>query len=288
MQARGRVAQALLPAAQALLPAQGRLPGPWRETIGSVVKQRIREWLASAGYVVFNTRATECYARDSLFTANNHHFQDDANFRAAYARGVKAANGADPHMQWRMHVALWAAGAAARLAGDFVECGVNAGFASSAIMQRLDWGATGKRFYLIDTFSGPVLKQYSREELARGRESIAEQAIAKGAYVTDLERVRANYQEWPNVEIVQGVVPDILPQPGIGRVAFLHIDMNCAYPERAALEYFWDKLTPGAMVLFDDYAYFGNEALAKAIDAAAAGLDTEVLSLPTGQGLIVR
>ena len=203
---------------------------------------------------MFNTRAPGCYARDSLFTANNHRFQDDPAFKAAYARGVKASAGADPHMQWRVHVALWAASTAARVPGDFVECGVNAGFVSSAIMQRLDWAKIGKRFYLIDTFSGPILSQYSREEIDGGRGRVAEKAIAKGAYVTDLERVRANYAEWPNVEIVQGAVPGVLPPLGIGRVAFLHIDMNCAYPERAALEYFWDRLAPGAMALFDDYA----------------------------------
>jgi len=252
------------------------------------VRDWIRKWLASAGYVVFNTRAPGCYARDSLFTANNHHFEDDPAFQAAYARGVQASAGADPHMQWRVHVALWAAGAATRVPGDFVECGVNAGFFSSAIMQRLDWAKIGKRFYLIDKFSGPVFSQYSREEVDGGRGRAAQEALAKGAYVMDLERVRANYAEWPNVEIVQGAVPSVLPSLSIERVAFLHIDMNCAYPERAALEYFWDRLAPGAMVLFDDYAYFGNHALTQAIDAAAASLGAEVLSLPTGQGLIVK
>jgi hypothetical protein len=238
--------------------------------------------------VVFNTRAPGCYARDSLFTANNHRFQDDPAFRVAYARGVAAGAGADPHMQWRVHVALWAAAAAARVPGDFVECGVNAGFISSAIMKSLDWAKIGKRFYLIDTFGGPLFAQYSAEELAVGRGRVAQEALTKGAYVTDLARVRANYAEWPNVEIVQGAVPGVLPSVGVGRVAFLHIDMNCAYPERAALEFFWDRLTPGGMVLFDDYAYFGNDPLKAAIDSAAASLGAEVLSLPTGQGLIVK
>jgi hypothetical protein len=238
--------------------------------------------------VVFNTQSTGCYARDSLFTANNHHFQDHPAFQAAYARGVQASAGADPRMEWRVHVALWAACIAARVPGDFVECGVNAGFVSSAIMRRLDWAKTGKRFYLIDTFSGPVLSQYSREEIDGGRGRVAEEAVARGAYVTDLERVRANYAEWPNVQIVPGAVPGVLSSLRIDRVAFLHIDMNCAYPERAALEYFWDRIAQGGMVLFDDYAYFGNEALAQAIDCAAGSLGAEVLSLPTGQGLMVK
>jgi hypothetical protein len=244
--------------------------------------------LGRAGYVVFNTRSRDYYARDSLFTSNNDSFRDDPKFQAAYARRVKASGGVDPQMEWRVHLALWAARTAVGLEGDFVECGVNAGFVSSAIMQSLSRGAIEKRFYLIDTFSGPVLTQYSQAEVSQGRLHVAEKALASGAYVTNLERVRYNYAEWPNVEVVQGVVPQVLPALAIENVAFLHLDMNCAYPERAALEYFWDRLSPNAMVLLDDYAYFGNDSLKHAIDSAAAALGTEVLSLPTGQGLIVK
>jgi hypothetical protein len=54
---------------------------------------------------------------------------------------------------------------ALRVEGDFVECGVNAGFVTSAILKTLEWNALGCS-YLIDTFSGPVLTQYSEEEVA--------------------------------------------------------------------------------------------------------------------------
>jgi hypothetical protein len=248
----------------------------------------IRSLLGSFGYAVFNTRSEGCYARDGLFTYHSAHFRSDPAFQAAYARGVKASHAVDPRMEWRLHVALWVAGAALRTAGDFVECGVNAGFVSSAIMQHLHWERVAKRFYLIDTFNGPVLTQYSSDEIREGRRDIAEEAVKRGAYVTDLERVQANYAEWPNTHIVQGTVPDVLPSTGIESVAFLHLDMNCAYPERAALEYFWDLLSPGAMVLLDDYAYFGNRLQAEAIDQAARPLGAKVLALPTGQGLIMK
>ena len=240
------------------------------------------------GYAVFHPRSREHYARDGLFTVHNQSFRTDPAFQQAYARGVQAGEGVDPQMEWRVHVALWVARNAVRVPGDFVECGVNAGFVSSAIMQHLDWGRTAKRFYLVDTFSGPVVTQFSPNEVGLGRLRLAEDAISRGAYVTDLERVQANFAEWPNVEVVQGAVPSVLPGLGIRTVAFLHLDMNCAYPERAALEHFWSFLSPGAMVLLDDYAYAGNEELALAIGEAAAGLGADVLSLPTGQGLIMK
>ena len=253
-----------------------------------MVKQWIRKYLRSKGYVVFHTRTSEHYARDGLFTAHNQSFRSDPIFGKAYARGVKASYGVDPEMEWRVHVALWVAGNAVRVPGDFVECGVNAGFVSSAIMQRLDWARVPKLFYLIDTFSGPIMTQFTKTEIDLGRLQMAESAIERGAYVTDLDRVRGNYAEWPNVNVVQGVVPDVLPGLGVEKVAFLHLDMNCAYPERAALEHFWNLLSPGAMVLLDDYAYVGNDGLAQAIGEAAASFGAEVLSLPTGQGLIIK
>jgi hypothetical protein len=99
----------------------------------------IRSLLNSFGYAVFNTRPQGCYARDGLFTYHSAHFRYMPAFQTAYARAVKASHGVDPRMEWRLHVALWVAGAALRAAGDFVECGVNAGFVSSGIMQYLHW-----------------------------------------------------------------------------------------------------------------------------------------------------
>src|SRR5260370_28617974 len=140
---------------------------------------------------------------------------------------------------------------------------------SSGIMHRLDWRTVDKRFYLVDTFNGPVMSQYSQDEVEQGRLKLAENAIAAGAYATDIDVVRANFAEWPNAIVVQGVVPDMLPALEIGDVAFLHIDLNCAYPEHAALEYFSNRLSPGAFVLLDDYAYFDHDWQTHAIDAGA-------------------
>jgi hypothetical protein len=219
---------------------------------------------------------------------HNDHFRRSPAFREAYNRGLQASNGVDPGFEWRVHVALWAAATSLRVPGDFVECGVNAGFISSAIMRHLRWNTLDRKFYLLDTFSGPVLDQYSPEEIERGRLRLAQGALAAGSYVTDTARVRANYSEWPNAVVVQGAIPEVLPGLDTGAVAFLHIDMNCAYPERAALEFFWTRLSHGAIVLLDDYAYFGHDQQAGAMDSAARALGGDILSLPTGQGIIIK
>lgn len=250
------------------------------------MKKLIAKALGKAGYVVFNARGR--YAQDGLLTAHRATFLRDEAFQRAYARGVQASGGFDPKIEWRVHVALWAASLALRAPGDFVECGVNAGFVSSAILQAFDWRNAGRKFYLIDTFSGPVLSQYSGVEIQRGRIEIAKEGMAAGAYVTDLDRVRANFAEWPGAQPIQGAVPEVLATLDFGAVAFLHLDMNCALPERLALEFFWPRLSPGGVVLFDDYTYFGHESQTEAIDAAATPRGIEILALPTGQGIAIK
>jgi len=226
--------------------------------------------------------------QDGVFTVHSDHFRRSPQFQAAYNRGIAASNGIDPGFEWRVHVALWAASTSLRVTGDFVECGVNAGFISSAIMHHLQWNALGRKFYLVDTFSGPVLHQYSQDEVAHGRRSVAERAVAAGAYNTNIERTIANFSEWPHAVIVRGVVPEVLSTLKLGKIAFLHLDMNCAYPERTALEFLWDRLEPGAIVLLDDYGYLGQQDQTHALDQAANAVGAEILSLPTGQGLIVK
>lgn len=248
--------------------------------------KQMRRALRSLGIGAY--RLSRNYAEDGLVSVHNGGFREDPRFRDAYARGVQASGGVDPHFEWRIHVALWVAEMGLRLPGDFAECGVNAGFCSSAVMRYLDWNGVGRSFWLFDTFAGPVLEQFTAEEARVGRADIAKAAIEAGAYVTDLERVRANFAEWPSAVVVSGVVPDVLPKAVVEKLAFLHIDMNCAVPEVAALEYFWERLSVGAGVLLDDYAYVGHECQRRAMDEAARRFGRSVLALPTGQGLLVR
>jgi hypothetical protein len=251
-----------------------------------VIRNLLKAASARLGLVVHKARGR--YAQDGLFTLHSDCFRSDPAFRAAYDRGIEASGGIDPGFEWRVHVALWAAQAALHVPGDFVECGVNAGFMSSAIMRKLDWNRVGRRYYLIDTFDGPVLSQFSLEEVQKGRLALARRALEAGAYVSDMERIRSNFAEWRNAILVQGSVPEVLDGMDFKATAFLHIDMNCALPERAAFEFFWDRLSPGAIVLFDDYGYYGHDCQRDAIQTVARERGAEVLCLPTGQALIIR
>ena len=254
--------------------------------MSSLLKFFVKPLFKRLGYHALNSR--DYYPSDGFFTPHQPRFLESERFQAAYRRGIEASQGFDPGFEWRVHIALWAASRALEAQGDFVECGVNAGFISSAILQYLDWESTGRTFYLVDTFAGPPLTQYSDVEIQQGRDQVAREAAASGAYVTDIERVRSNFRQWPHAKVIQGEVPAILPQLPLKDVAFVHLDMNSAAPECAALEFFWPFLSAHGLILLDDYAFFRSNPQGDALDDVARRLGLEILSLPTGQGLILK
>jgi hypothetical protein len=217
---------------------------------------------------------------DGLFSRHNRDFVEDPDFVRAYGRGIEASG--DLRWRWRVHIGLWAASTAVRLPGDFVECGVNRGFLSTAIMEHLDWNRVGKQFWLLDTFAGIDLSQLEGDELAAARERNERMDLA------DADSVRAWFSQWSNVNVIEGSVPGTLPLVLAEEVAYLHLDMNSSAPEVAALEFFWERLVPGAVVLFDDYGYRSYEAQRRALGALARRRNVSIASLPTGQGLLIR
>jgi len=221
------------------------------------------------------------YNEDFLMTTHNADFVRDPRFVAAYDRGI-AAVGGDYRFRWRVHVGLWAATRAVRLPGDFVECGVNRGFMSSAIMHYLDWNRLERRFFLLDTFRGLDGELLTDDEKRMGK------TAGFNNYTECFAEVQRNFAEFHNVVLIRGSVPSTLPQADTTAVCYLHIDMNCVAPEVAAINHFWSRLVPGAIVLLDDYGSPGYEPQKHGMDAFARDHGVEVLSIPTGQGMMIK
>lgn len=237
------------------------------------------------------------YDQDGLRTIHNHEFMLEPSFREAYERGVRSQgtmklvdSPEEPeyHCHWRVHIALWAAFLASKLEGDYVECGVNKGMFSSCIMKYMKWDSLGKIFYLMDTFKGLDERFISDADRKAGVLEANEGRLKSGFYVSSARYVKSNFSEWRNVKIIEGSIPETLNECKSEKVAYLHLDMNCSAPEVAALDYFWDRLVPGAFILMDDYAYHGcrNEKLGMDTFVNKKGL--KVVSLPTGQGLLIK
>jgi hypothetical protein len=220
------------------------------------------------------------YNQDGLATVHNADFMREPRFARAYALGRATGSWGVSDVHWRAYVACWAAERALQFEGDFVECGVNRGGLARAIIDYTRFDETSRRFFLLDTFAGLVDEHISDEERALGRHA--------GGYAECFEDVRETFSPFPNVVLVRGSVPGTLPAVSAGRIAFLSLDMNCALPEIAAAEHFWDRLASGAAILLDDYGWPGHIVQKEAFDRFAARRGLSVLGLPTGQGLLFK
>jgi O-methyltransferase len=64
--------------------------------------------------------------------------------------------------------------------------------------------------------------------------------------------------------------------------------MNCVAPEIAAAMHFWPILTPGGVIVLDDYGFSSHHEQKIAFDRFAKDKQVPILSLPTGQALIFK
>jgi hypothetical protein len=214
------------------------------------------------------------YRQDGLVTEHSTDFM-------RYQMGEKTGSWNGLRIHWRAHVACWAAERAQSLEGDYVECGVNKGGLSLTVMEYIGFSALrNKRFYLLDTFEGLVEQYISKEEKELGRKP--------GGYEECYQAVKETFSRFDNVVIIRGTVPDTLQQVKADKVCYLSIDMNCMEPEIAAAEFFWDKMVSGAAMVLDDYGWAAHVVQKNAFDSFAKRKGVPILSVPTGQGLILK
>lgn len=160
---------------------------------------------------------------------------------------------------------------------------MHTGIFSLGICDYLDFDTLGKKFWLLDTFNGIPVETLTTEE-----ERVLARAHNENIYFDCYAVASENFAPFKNCHLVRGTIPQSLAEVPSEQISYLHIDLNNAEPEAAALEYFWPKLVSGGIVLLDDYGWSGHRRPKEMIDAVAKGFGVSVLTLPTGQGMILK
>lgn len=196
--------------------------------------------------------------------------------------GREKGSEADIGISYRVYITCWAAKSCLNVEGDFVECGVNTGIFSLAVCDFLDFNRVDKNFFLFDTYEGIPLSQCSESEM------MISQEYNEKFYESCFELAKRNFAPYKNAKLIKGIVPQSLSEVKIDSVAYLQLDMNIAKPEKEALEYLYPKISKGGIVILDDYAWTPHREQKSAIDEVASKLGFDVLTLPTGQGMIYK
>jgi hypothetical protein len=221
--------------------------------------------------VINSVTSHRIFAADNLFTFDkNLSFLSDEKFMEAF--GTHVDTEIEKAIVWRIYTLCWAAKRALRLDGDFMECGSHRGTSARIIADYLDFASVPKRFRLFDVFDN------------EGQTDLHGYPDLKGGIY---DFVRDRFSDFPNVDVIRGWVPGILEGNTPDKIAFLHIDMNNATAELAALEHLFDRVVPGGSIVLDDYGWAAYSAQKEVEDAFFESRGYQVLELPTGQGLVI-
>jgi hypothetical protein len=212
------------------------------------------------------------FVGDNLITlAKRLGFLDDKVLMEAFLRNAETV--AERGALWRIVTLVWAARSALRVEGDFVECGCYKGNSARIISEVVGFADLPRHYYLYDLFQHD--------------ESMPHHSMMEHSE-TLVDQVRARFADMSNVTITQGRVPDSLAVAAPEKIAFMHLDLNNAAAEIGALEVLFDRISPGGILILDDFGWmaYQDQMIAEVQWMLARGY--RILELPTGQGLVIK
>lgn len=235
--------------------------------------ESIPPWLAGQGSL------------DRRFAAVHDDFinrLNDGSFLPTQFHEADDLNALMSTLMWRHYFVFWSSHFASKFArverAILVECGVCDGvtayFASKGQISA-DW-----RFYLYDAWEGMQVERLLDAEKHN-----------QGAYaylsVENTQRNLAPFQD--HCTYIKGYIPDTLVgDRHPAQVSWMHVDMNSAVATLGALEYFYDRIAPGGLILFDDYGVAGYSDTRSTVDRFFEGKPGVLLPTPTGQAMFFK
>lgn len=158
--------------------------------------------------------------------------------------------------------------AAAAIPGNVVECGVwRGGSMMAAARTLLECGDTTRELHLFDTFAGMsapdardvAIDGRSASDLLRAQDKM--ESGSAWCYAT-LEEVQAAMSDTgydaARIHYVKGKVEDTIPRSAPARIALLRLDTDWYESTRHELEHLYPRLSPGGVLIIDDYGHWAG------------------------------
>jgi glycosyltransferase involved in cell wall biosynthesis/predicted O-methyltransferase YrrM len=173
--------------------------------------------------------------------------------------------------------------------GDIVECGVwRGGSMMLAALTLAALGESDRHLILFDTFCGMTAPGDNDIEVQSGR--LAERVLALNRRdesnnywaIAPLDTVKKNMEatEYPSdcVEYVVGDICQTLPAKKTRPIALLRLDTDWYKSTRCELEYLFDQLQHGGILIIDDYGFW--QGARRACDEFFAGRLEKLYPIP--------
>ena len=181
------------------------------------------------------------------------------------------------------------------LEGSIVECGCWKGLSSYLMchfLKEMNSNFDGDAYYIIDSFEGlsapsseDVINYSLIDHVGERKGSHFKEAGAYSAQMADVKKVLS---EFPQINYLQGWIPQCLNDLPNKKFKFVHIDVDLYEPILGALNYFYPKLVTGGMIVCDDYGSLYWPGAQKAVEEFAEKNNLSFISLSSGQAVFIK
>jgi len=174
------------------------------------------------------------------------------------------------------------------LSGNILEVGVFKGFSALLLKKledELNLSIKKDNLFLIDSFEG--LSEINEEDIVNNEKNYQHQQGHFNVNFNDIKNLFRNYE---NVHLLKGWIPKIFNSLNKENLyKFVHIDVDLYEPTLTTLNYVFDKVVVGGVIITDDFdsnAFPGNRKAWQKFFIEKNILSS--IALPSGQAVYIK
>ncbi len=161
--------------------------------------------------------------------------------------------------------------------GDTAECGVFRGAGSYLIVAFSERSGGAKSHHLFNSFEGLSEPKGCDGLLWR-----------QGDFSAAPDSAMKLLARFSNVQSHRGWIPSRFHEVSERSFSFVHIDVDLYEPTRDSIEFFYPRLSPGAVLVCDDFGMTTCPGATKAIEEFLRGKPEKMIFLPDGGGFFIK
>jgi len=164
--------------------------------------------------------------------------------------------------------------------GSIIEVGVWRGGTGALIANQAKNCGIEEKVYLCDTFTG-VVKTGEMDSTYRDGEHADTDRQTVEELITRMQL--------DNIEILEGIFPDHTGHRVKDvQFRFCHIDVDVYQSAKDVVEWIWDKMVPGGIMVYDDYGFYRCDGITKYVEEQMLYEDRLIIHNLNGHAIVIK
>jgi O-methyltransferase len=184
--------------------------------------------------------------------------------------------------KYRLYELWQIIGETTKIPGAFIEIGVWRGGSGALIRRKADLCGIKDKIYLCDTFEGIVKTNSEKDPYLKD-------GMFNNTSVKIVEDLIYKKLKLENVEILKGIFPEETKELITdNRFRFCHIDVDIYQSAKDIVNWIWDKMPKGGIIVYDDYGFEGCIGITKFVDEERKKSDRIVIHNLNGHAVVIK